>query len=71
MALYGGIDLQANNSVMVVSDEQGRVVYQKRLRNELGEILAARAPYHENLQGLVVESTSNGYWLVEGLRAAG
>ena len=39
MALYGGIDLHANNSVVVVIDEQGRVVYQKRLRNERGEIL--------------------------------
>ena len=71
MALYGGIDLHANNSVLVVIDEQDRVVYQKRLRNERGEILSALVPYYENLQGIVVESTYNWYWLVDGLMAAG
>jgi transposase len=70
MVLYGGIDLHANNS-MVVIDGQDRILYQKRLRNELSEILRALAPYHETLQGIVVESTYNWYWLVDGLRAAG
>ncbi len=71
MKLYAGIDLHANNSVVVVIDAEARVRYQKRLRNELGEILRAFAPYHENLQGIVVESTYNWYWLVDGLMAAG
>ena len=71
MKLYAGIDLHANNSVVVVSDEQDHVVYQKRLRNELGEILPALVLYHEDLQGIVVESTYNWYWLVDGFMAAG
>jgi transposase len=57
--------------VVVVIDAEDRVVYQRRLRNELGEILAALLPYHENLQGIVVESTYNWYWLVDGLQDAG
>ena len=65
------MDLHANNSVVVVIDEEDRILYQKRLRNELGEILSVLAPYRENLQGIVVESTYNWYWLVEGLMAAG
>ena len=71
MKLYGGIDLHANNSVVVVIDEEDRILYQKRLRNELGEILTALARYQETLQGIVVESTYNWYWLVDGLMAAG
>jgi transposase len=71
MKLYAGIDLHANNSVVVVSDEQDRVVYQKRLRNELSEILCALTPYQAMLQGIVVESTYNWYWLVDGLMAVG
>jgi hypothetical protein len=39
MKLHAGIDLHANNNVVVVSDEQDRVVYQKRLRNELASTL--------------------------------
>jgi transposase len=71
MKLYAGIDLHANNSVVVVIDKADRVLYQKRLRNELGEMLRAVAPYHDTLQGIVVESTYNWYWLVDGLMAAG
>lgn len=46
-------------------------MYQKRLRNDLSEILAQLAPYKSALQGLVVESTYNWYWLVDGLLEAG
>ena len=71
MELYAGIDLHANNSVVVIIDEEDRILYQKRLRNELGTLLQALAPSQETLQGIVVESTYNWYWLVDGLRAAG
>ena len=69
--LYGGIDLHANNSVVVVLDEEDQVRYQKRLPNELSGILTQLAPFHAQLQGLVVESTYNWYWLVDGLQEAG
>src|SRR5919202_2283065 len=70
MPLYGGIDLQANNSVVVLLNEQDEVIYQKRLPNDLTTILGQLAPYHAELQGLVVESTYNWYWLVDGLMEA-
>lgn len=57
--------------MVVVSDEQDHVLYQQRLRNKLEEMLAAFAPYRDALQGIVVESTYNWYWLVDGLMAAG
>jgi transposase len=46
MPLYGGIDLHANNSVVVVLNEQDEVIYQKRLPNALPTILEQLAPYH-------------------------
>ncbi len=39
MSLYGGIDLHANNSVIVFINEQDEVIYQKRLPNDLSTIL--------------------------------
>ena len=39
MPLYGGIDLHANNSVVVLINEQDQVLYQKRLPNDLATIL--------------------------------
>jgi transposase len=71
MKLYGGIDLHSNNNVMAIVDERDRVVYQKRLPNDLDTILKRLAPYQSELEGLVVESTYNWYWLVDGLMEAG
>lgn len=71
MMCYAGIDLHATNSVVVVLEDEDRVLYQKRLRNELPLILAALEPYRSTLQGIAVESTYNWYWLVDGLMDAG
>src|SRR6201997_4078812 len=70
MPLYGGIDLHANNSVIVLLNEQDKVIYRKRLSNEWPAILEQLAPYHTEIKGLVVESTYNWYWLVDGLMEA-
>jgi transposase len=71
MKKYSGIDLHSNNSVVVVADEDDRIIYQKRLPNKLDEILAALAVHKEEIVGVVVESTYNWYWLVDGLMDAG
>jgi len=71
MKKFSGIDLHSNNSVVVISDEEDRIVYQGRLPNDLEKILAALAPHREELAGVVVESTYNWYWLVDGLMAVG
>jgi transposase len=66
-----GIDLHSNNSVVSVIDETHRVVAEKRLPNNLERIQAFLAPWRAELAGVVVESTYNWYWLVDGLQAAG
>jgi transposase len=71
MPLYGGIDLHANNSVVVLLNEQDQVIYQRRFANHLPEILEGLSLYQADLQGVVVESTYNWYWLVDGLMEAG
>jgi transposase len=68
---YSGIDLHSNNSVVSVIDETDRVVAEKRLPNELAKILTFLAPWQAELAGVVIESTYNWYWLVDGLQAAG
>jgi transposase len=71
MPLYGGIDLHANNSVVVLLNAQDQVIYQKRLPNHLPAILEPLSLHHGEIEGLVVESTYNWYWLVDGLMEAG
>ena len=67
MKLYGAIDLHSNNNVTVLIDEKDKVVYQKRLPNDLRLILEQLSPYASSIEGIVVESTYNWYWLVDGL----
>lgn len=71
MKLYGAIDLHSTNNVTVVIDEQDRVVYQKRLPNDLALMLKELSVYQCELEGIVVESTYNWYWLVDGLMEQG
>ncbi len=59
MKLYGAVDLHSNNSVVDIIDEQDRVMYEKRLPNELPFILGQLSPYQSSIQGIVVESTFN------------
>lgn len=71
MKVYAAIDLHSTNSVPAVIDETDQLQHQKRYPNELAVIIAALMPYREQLVGVVVESTYNWYWLVDGLMAAG
>ena len=71
MKLYGAIDLHSNNNVTVLIDERDEVVYRKRLPNDLTLILEQLSPYQSRLEGIVVESTYNWYWLVDGLMENG
>lgn len=67
MDKYSGIDLHSNNCVVVVTDAEDRVLCEKRVKNNLQQIVALLEPFREDLKGVVVESTYNGYWLLDGL----
>ena len=69
--LYAGIDLHSTNSVVVVTDGEDREVYHQRLPNVLEVIVEALSPWRKQMVGVVVESTYNWYWLVDGLMAEG
>ena len=71
MKLYGGIDLHSNNCVVVLVDEESREILRKRIDNDLSKMIALLEHYQSDITGLVVESTYNWYWLVDGLMAAG
>ena len=56
MKLYCGIGLHLNNSYVVLLDETDKIVYQKRLANDLELIRNELAPYQDSIVGIVVES---------------
>lgn len=71
MKLYVGMDLHATNTYIGLVDEENTVLHKQRYRNELPLILAGLDPFKKDIQGVVVESTFNWYWLVDGLMAEG
>jgi transposase len=71
MELYAGVDLHARNSYFALVDAAGGRVLTKRVSNDSELIFRLLHPYKEELTGVVVESTFNWYWLVDGLMDEG
>lgn len=71
MKLYSGIDLHSSNSYLAIIDETGKRVFKEKSPNDMATILRALEQFRTGLAGIVVESTYNWYWLVDGLMAAG
>ena len=71
METYAGIDLHSSNNFIGVINNKDQRLYGKRHSNRLTDVLTALAPFKESLKGVVVESTFNWYWLVDGLQENG
>ena len=71
MKLYSGIDLHSSNSYLAIIDETGKRVFKEKAPNDIATIIRLLEPYCGTLSGIVVESTYNWYWLVDGLMAEG
>ena len=71
MELYAGLDLHSRNTYIGLLDQNLKRVFKKRVVNNLEIILQTLNPFRDQLKGLVVESTFNWYWLVDGLIEAG
>lgn len=67
MKTYAGIDLHSTNNFIGIIDQEDTRLYSKRHENNLKQVLKVLKPYKKNLQGVVIESTYNWYWLVDGL----
>ena len=71
MRLYSGMDLHSNNTYCGITNESGKRLVGHRLPNEPKVILGFLEPYRPDLEGIVIESTYNWYWLVDVLQENG
>ncbi len=60
MTLYCGIDLNSTDSVIEVSDEDGKTVFEKRLPNNLKTIIGVLEPYRGMFSRCRAVSTYGG-----------
>ena len=70
MTFYCGIDLHSKKSHVCIIDKDGKKVKEENLNNDLTLILQFLKPFGKNVH-IVVESTINWYWIVDGLQEAG
>ena len=71
MSYYVGLDLHSTNTMIGVMGENQERVFCRRCKNDISIILDFLEPYKADVVGIVVESTFNWYWLVDGLQEAG
>ena len=71
MATYAGIDLHSSNNYIGIMDQDHKRLFGRRLPNSLDKILMVLEPFKSDLKGVIVESTYNWYWLVDGLQEHG
>jgi len=69
--VIAGIDLHSNNLMAALIDQTGQRIKHRKLPCRLEELLEFLVPFKDRLQSIVVESTFNWYWLVDGLQAQG
>ena len=65
--LYVASDLHGNNNLLGIIDGEGKRIFEKKLPNDFLLINNTLNPFKEEIVGIVVESTYNWYWLVDGL----
>ena len=71
MKLYVGIDLHSSNNYVGIINEKNQIVYQGKLQNDARQIGNLLSRFKEEIEGVVVESTFNWYWLVDSLMEEG
>jgi len=71
MRTYAGIDLHSSNNYIGVIDAKDKRLYSKRHDNRIEDVLKVMGKFKASLQGVVIESTYNWYWLVDGLMDQG
>jgi transposase len=71
MEAYVGIDLHSSNNYIGIINQDNEKLFGKRMPNDLNRIISVLEPFKNDLKGIVVESTYNWYWLVDGLQEKG
>lgn len=71
MKLYAGIDLHSNNIYLSILNEEEKEVFCKQISLNTDLIINTLSPFKSDLQGVVIESTFNWYWLADALQTHG
>jgi len=65
------MDLHSSNTYIGILNQDKQRIFKKRVPNDLNLIVQTMEPFRKHLEGIVIESTFNWYWLVDGLMDGG
>jgi transposase len=71
MKLYAGMDLHSNNIFLSILTEEDKEIFNKKLSLDKEVILNTLSKFKADMQGIVIESTYNWYWLADMLQEHG
>jgi transposase len=71
MKLYSAFDLHSNNSYLAIIDENGKRVFHRKVKHDPQLVMQILNPFKKDVEGIVVESTFNWYWMVDILSDEG
>ena len=71
MKLYSAFDLHSNNSYLAIVGEDGKRVFHRKVKNDPQLVVQILGPFKNDIEGIVVESTYNWYWMVDLLSDEG
>lgn len=69
-SFYCGVDLHSISMMVCIMNAEGKILFKKKICNQLRLFLELIAPYRHCI-AVGVESTFNWYWFVDGCRSAG
>ncbi|MBE9542765.1 MAG: hypothetical protein IMF01_10645 [Proteobacteria bacterium] len=64
-------DLHSSNNNIGIMDQDYKRLFGRRQLNDLNHVLKVLEPFKADLEGVIVGSTYNWYWLVDGLHEYG
>ncbi len=68
MKLYAGMDLHSNNILLSILNEEEKEIFCEKLPLDKETIINKLSRFKDDLEGIVVESTFNWYWLADTLQ---
>lgn len=71
MKLYAGMDLHSNNILLSILNEEEKEIFCEKLPLDKETIINKLSRFKDDLEGIVVESTFNWYWLADTLQTHG
>ncbi|MEA1948299.1 MAG: transposase, partial [Thermodesulfobacteriota bacterium] len=65
------MDLHSSNNYIGIMDQDYKRLFGQKMPNNMDDVIKVLEPFKADLERIIIESTYNWYWLVDGLQEHG